>query len=87
MNEPELTPGAVALAVLLAALGLLAVTVLVSPRAGILALAAFALAGAGARVLAPRKRAFAVRRRAIDVTVLAVFGLVLGYLGLTTPLG
>jgi uncharacterized membrane protein len=87
MADPTLTPPRVAI---VASVGVVVVVVLgalVNARAAVLALAVFALAGAVARIVTPATRAFAVRRRAVDVTVLAVLGLALGFLGLTTPLG
>ena len=86
MNDRDLTPWSVAVAALAGTVVLVALAFLVSARVAILGLAAFALAGAIARVGTPLRRAFVVRRRTIDVSVLAVLGLVLLYLGLTTPL-
>ena len=59
----------------------------IEPRATVLILAGFALAGAAARIITPQTRAFAVRSRAVDVAVLGVMGLALLFLGLTTQLG
>jgi hypothetical protein len=87
MNEPHLTPATVALAALGGAVGIVAVGLTTNMRWGVLLLAVYALAGAVARIVVPAAAAFAVRRRAVDVSVLAVLGLALGYLALTTPLG
>jgi len=87
MREPELTPSRVAMAVLAVTIVLVTGAAVASPRVAIVALAVFALAGAGARVFARASRAFVVRSRTTDVSVLLVFGVVLAYLGLTTPLG
>ncbi len=83
----HLTPWRVAVAALVAVWLLVLLSVVVSPRVAVLALAAFALAGAAARVASPLRRAFVVRRRVVDVVVLFVFGLALAYLGLTAALG
>ncbi len=86
-TENELTSWRVALVVLAACGLLVSLAGLVSAQAAILALAVFALAGAGARAFAPHRKAFVVRRRLVDVSVLLVLGSSLAYLGLTTPLG
>lgn len=87
MSDHHLTPWGVAVAALVAVWVLVALAVVVSPAVSVLALATFALAGAGARVASPLRRAFVVRRRAIDVLVLTVLGVALAYLGLTANLG
>jgi hypothetical protein len=87
MADPTLTPPRVAIAASVGAVTVVIVGALVNARGAVLVLAAFALAGAIARIVTPATRAFAVRRRAVDVAVLAVLGLALGFLGLTTPLG
>ena len=86
MKDSDLTPRKVAWSVLAAVLAVLLMTV-VSAKAGIIALAVFALAGAAARVVTPLRSAFVVRRRGVDVIVLTFFGSALLYLGLTTSLG
>lgn len=83
----HLTPWRVAVAALVAVWALVLLSLVVSPSVAVLALAAFALAGAAARIASPLRRAFVVRRRAVDVIVLSAFGLVLLYLGLTAALG
>lgn len=87
MTEPTLTPPRVAIAASVVGVVLVILGALIDARAAVLVLAVFALAGAVARIVTPAARSFAVRRRAVDVTVLAVLGLALGFLGLTTPLG
>lgn len=87
MSDHHLTPWGVAVAVLIGAWVLVLLAFVVSPAVSVLALAAFALAGAGARVAAPLRRAFVVRRRLVDVIVLTVLGVALAYLGLTANLG
>ena len=87
MSDNHLTPWRVAVAALVAVGVLVLLSLVVSPGASVLALAAFALAGAAARIWTPLRRAFVVRRRAVDIIVLSVFGLVLVYLGLTAALG
>ena len=86
MNEPSLTPVTVAVAALVGVLGIIAIGLATDVRVAVLLLAGFALAGAAARIVMPVSRAFAVRRRAVDTVVLVVLGLVLLFLGLTTPL-
>jgi hypothetical protein len=83
----HLTPWRVAVVALATVWVLVLVSLVVSARVAVLALAAFALAGAAARIASPLRRAFVVRRRVVDVIVLLVFGLMLGYLGLTAALG
>jgi hypothetical protein len=61
--------------------------VFVNARLAVLVFAAFAIAGALARVITPETRAFVVRSRAVDVAVLGVLGVALAILALTTPLG
>lgn len=87
MSEPELTSWRVAVAALAATAVLVSLSEFASARIAILSLAAFALAGAAARLFAPLRRAFVVRRRLVDVSVLVALGAALAYLGLTTPLG
>ena len=87
MSDLHLTPRRVAIAVLVAVWMLVMLAFIASPAVAVLALSAFALAGAAARVGTPLRRAFAVRTRAIDVLVLTTFGLALGYMGLTATLG
>jgi hypothetical protein len=87
MSDTHLTPRRVAVILLVAVLTLVLLAFIVSPRASVLALAAFALAGAAARIATPLRRAFVVRRRAVDVLVLTLLGLALLYLGLTAALG
>ena len=87
MSDNHVTPWRVAVAALVAVVVLVLLSLVVSPGASVLALAAFALAGAAARIWTPLRRAFVVRRRAVDIIVLSVFGLVLVYLGLTAALG
>ncbi|MCB2412280.1 hypothetical protein LGT39_05385 [Demequina sp. TTPB684] len=87
MSDPHLTPRRVALGALVAVWVLVALAFFASPGVAVLALAAFAFAGAVARVRTPLRRSFMVRRRAIDVIVLAAFGVALAYLGLTANLG
>lgn len=86
-RDVHLTPWRVAVAALVGVWVLVLLSLVVSPAVAVLALAAFALAGAMARIASPLRRAFVVRRRAVDVVVLTVFGLALGYLGLTAALG
>ena len=86
-RDIHVTPWRVAVAALVAVWVLVLLSLVVSPRVAVLALAAFALAGAAARIASPLRRAFVVRRRAVDVIMLCVFGLALGYLGLTAALG
>lgn len=86
-SSPELTSWRVAAGALAATAVLVSLAGFVSARVAILSLAAFALAGAVARVVAPLRRAFIVRRRLVDVSVLLILGGVLAYLGFTTPLG
>lgn len=86
MTEPSITSGRVAATALGGAVLLVLVAVVFSAQAAIIGMAIFALAGAAARVFTPLRRAFVVRRRLVDVAVLLVFGLVLLYLGVTTPL-
>jgi hypothetical protein len=86
-DEPTLTPRPVAYAVCAGGIAIVVLGTLTNPRAAVLILSLFALAGAIARITTPAARSFAVRRRAVDVTVLGVLGLALGFLGLTTPLG
>jgi hypothetical protein len=87
MSDHHLTARRVAVAALVAVWVLVMVAFLASPAVAVLALAAFALAGAAARVGTPLRQAFVVRRRAIDVLVLIAFGIALAYLGLTANLG
>ncbi|WP_062463258.1 hypothetical protein [Demequina soli] len=87
MGDTTRTPLGVAVAVTVAVVAIALSGLVVGVRVAVLGLAVFAAAGAVARVVTPIGRSFSVRRRAIDVTVLAVFALVLGFLGLTTPLG
>lgn len=87
MTDSETTPWRVAALALLGAVLLVALAGVVSPRASILALSVFALAGAAARVFTPLRKAFVVRSRPVDVSVLLVLGAALAYLGLTTQLG
>jgi hypothetical protein len=87
MRHSHLTPLGVAVAALVAVWVLVLMSLFISPAAAVLALGAFALAGAAARIASPLRRAFVVRRRAIDVIVLSVFGVALVYLGLTAALG
>ena len=77
----------VALFVPLAGVAIVGFGVLINARAAVLLFAAFAIAGAVARMVAPPSRAFAVRSRTVDVAVLGVLGAGLGLLGMTTPLG
>jgi len=86
-REPELTPSRVAMVLLAVMAVIVSLASMVSPRVAILALAAFAIAGAVARLFAPVKRAFMVRRKWIDVGVLVILGAALLYLGMTTQLG
>ncbi len=86
-KDVHLTPWRVAVAALVGVWVLVLLSLVVSPAVAVLALAAFALAGAAARIASPLRRAFVVRRRVVDVVVLTVFGLALGYLGLTAALG
>lgn len=83
----HLIPWRVAVAALVTVWLLVLLSLVASPRIAVLALAAFALAGAAARIASPLRRAFVVRRRVVDVIVLFVFGLALAYLGLTAALG
>ena len=87
MSDNQLTPWGVAVAALTAVWVLVLLSLVTSPAVSVLALAAFALAGAAARIASPLRRAFVVRRRAVDVTILTVLGLALAYLGLTAALG
>jgi len=87
MGDNQLTPWGVAVAALTAVWILVLLSLVTSPAVSVLALAAFALAGAGARIIAPLRRAFVVRRRAVDVVILATLGVSLVYLGLTAALG
>lgn len=87
MSDHHVTPATVALAALVGAVGIVGLGLMTTMRTGVLLLALFALAGAVARIVLPATAVFAVRRRAVDVTVLLVLAGVLGYLGLTTPLG
>jgi hypothetical protein len=87
MGDNHLTPWGVAVAALTAVWILVLLSLVTSPAVSVLALAVFALAGAGARITSPLRSAFVVRRRVVDVVVLAVFGVSLVYLGLTAALG
>ena len=77
----------VALLVPLGGVAIIGFGVLINARAAVLLFAAFAIAGAVARVAAPPSRAFVVRSRPVDVAVLGVLGAALLVLGMTTPLG
>jgi len=68
-------------------LAIIAFGVFVNAQVAVLVFAAFALAGATARIITPEARAFVVRSRAVDVAVLGVLGISLALLGFTTPLG
>ena len=87
MRESDFTARAVAMGVLVTAVLVTAISVVVSPRVGVVALGLFALAGAGARAVSPLRHAFVVRHKAVDVLVLLAFSGALIYLGLTTELG
>lgn len=87
MSDNQLTPWGVAVAALTAVWILVLLSLVVSPAVCVFALSVFALAGAGARIASPLRRAFVVRRRAVDVAILAIFGVSLAYLGLTAALG
>ncbi len=86
MEEP-LAPARIAITAGIAVVLIALSGLVIGVKLAVLALAAFAAAGAVARVITPVERAFAVRRRAIDVGVLAVLAVGLLWLGLTTPLG
>lgn len=85
-NTPQTraTTAAIVLAVVLACV---AVGAIVNAETGTLLLAGCAFAGAALRMVLPAGVAFSVRRRAVDVSLMVAFGLALGFLGLTTPLG
>lgn len=87
MSHNPLTPRGVAVAALVAVWVLVLLSLVASPAVAVLGLAAFALAGAAARIAAPLRRAFVVRRRMVDIVVLTTLGLALVYLGLTANLG
>lgn len=87
MGTEPLAPVRVAVAAAVACVLIALSGLVIGVDVAVLALAAFAAAGAVARVVTPMGRAFAVRRRAIDVAVLAVLAIGLAFLGLTTPLG
>lgn len=86
MSEP-LAPVRVAVTAAVACVLIALSGLVIGVDLAVLALAAFAAAGAVARVVTPMGRAFAVRRRAIDVAVLATLAIGLAFLGFTTPLG
>ncbi|MDN4478197.1 DUF3017 domain-containing protein [Demequina sp. SYSU T00039] len=85
MSEP-LAPVRVAVTAAVACVLIALSGLVIGVDLAVLALAAFAAAGAVARVVTPMGRAFAVRRRAIDVAVLAFLAIGLAFLGFTTPL-
>jgi len=87
VKEESLTPRRVAVTTAVAVVAIALSGLVVGVDIAVLALAAFAAAGAVARIVTPVGRAFAVRRRAIDVGVLTVLAVALAFLGLTTPLG
>ena len=68
-------------------LAIIAFGVIVDARLAVLVFAAFALAGAIARIVTPENTAFVVRSRAVDVAVLGFLGTALLLLAFTTPLG
>jgi len=86
-QEPLHAPPRVAYIVCLGGIAIVILGTFIEPRATVLILSGFALAGALARIITPQTRAFAVRSRAMDVAVLGLMGLALGFLGLTTQLG
>lgn len=86
MTEPERPSAEISTAVVVAALAFVA-TATFSPQLATLLLSGFAAAGAAARIVAPKKRAFVVRTKGVDVAILAVLAAALAYLGLSTPLG
>ena len=67
-------PRRVTIAAPIGGLAIVALGVLVSAQLAVLVFAAFALAGAIARIVTPENRAFVVRSRAVDVTVLTESG-------------
>ncbi|WP_062384101.1 hypothetical protein [Demequina iriomotensis] len=87
MSESSLTPRPLAVVVTVAVVAIALSGLVIGVDIAVLLLAAFAAAGAVARIVTPVERAFAVRRRAIDVGVLVVLAVSLAFLGLTTPLG
>ncbi|WP_297081684.1 DUF3017 domain-containing protein [uncultured Demequina sp.] len=87
IGDTPQTTAAVAIAVVAVVAAIVAFGALVSVQAAVLLLAGLTFLGAAARLALPAARVFAVRRRAVDVVVLLAFAAVLGYLGLTTPLG
>ncbi|WP_062518670.1 hypothetical protein [Demequina silvatica] len=87
MGERTRTPLGLAVLVTVAVVAISLSGLIFGVDVAVLALAAFAAAGAVARIVMPVERAFQVRRRAIDVGVLVVLAAALLFLGLTTPLG
>jgi len=86
-KEPPPARARVAILAPLGGLAIIAFGVLVNARVAVLLFAAFALAGAIARIVTPETRAFVVRSRVVDVAVLGFLGVALTLLALTTPLG
>ncbi|WP_062291794.1 hypothetical protein [Demequina phytophila] len=87
MGERTRTPLGLAVGLTAAVVAIALSGLIVGVDVAVLALAAFAAAGAVARIVIPVGRTFEVRRRAIDVGVLVVLAAALLFLGLTTPLG
>lgn len=86
-KDPRQTLRRVTILAPVGGLAIIALGVLVNARLAVLVFAAFALAGAIARIVTPENRAFVVRSRAVDVAVLGFLGVALLLLALTTPLG
>jgi hypothetical protein len=86
-KDPDRVPRRVTVLAPAGGLAIIAFGVLVNARAAVLIFAAFALAGAVARIVTPENRAFVVRSRTVDACVLGFLGVALGALALTTPLG
>lgn len=76
----------IATAAMLGAVALVVLGIATTMRVGVLAMAAYLLAGAVARLTLPASRALVVRHRLLDAVVLLAGALALGYLGLTTAL-
>ena len=86
-KDSRLTPRRVTIAAPVGGLAIVAFGVLVSAQVAVLIFAAFAIAGAAARIVTPETTAFVVRSRVVDVAVLGCLGVALLLLALTTPLG
>ncbi len=87
MPTPRLAGPRIAYTVAAATLLIVAAGSLTVARVAVIGLAALALAAAVHRFVSPQAKALAIRRRSYDIAVLVTFAAVLGYLGLTTPLG